>query len=250
MGNSNTMKKSLFLFACSCAVLITWPAQAAPCPQGNLQETAYMERDNDKRCEGVGAMNRDNYDFALVSFNIGRIAALSNPMKLQVPNRNNQEPTVRLRSFPKNYQLDPLALRKQGSRYQFQWDNNVIRNAQIEPESLRATAFINAGRRVYLPVLLSPNAGQYDIVLYGDRRAKITDFKILQNNQVIYSTNRQSWQPKGQIFFSWNGKTTQGKPAPQGLYQLQIKAQLEQDDAPPEPAEINITFAHDPQWLK
>jgi flagellar basal-body rod modification protein FlgD len=56
--------------------------------------------------------------------------------------------------------------------------------------------------------------------------------------------------PIGQIFFSWNGKTTQGKPAPQGLYQLQIKAQLEQDDAPPEPAEINITFAHDPQWLK
>jgi flagellar basal-body rod modification protein FlgD len=171
-------------------------------------------------------------------------------MKLQVPNRNNQEPTVRLRSFPKNYQLDPLALRKQGSRYQFQWDNNVVKNAKIQPESLRATAYINAGKLVYLPVLLSPNSGQYDIILNSDRRAKIINFKILKNKQIIYSTNRKTWQPKGQIFFSWNGKTTQGKPAPQGLYQLQIKAQLEQDDAPPEPAEINITFAHDPQWLK
>lgn len=243
------MKKSLFFLICSCALLITWPAQAAPCPKGNLQETAYMKRDNDPRCEGLGTVDKAG-SIELISFNIGRITALNNPLKLQIPNRNNQEPKVRLRSFLQNYQLDPLTLRKGGYYYQFQWDNNVIKNAQIEPDSLRATAFINKGRLVYLPVLLSPNAGQYDIVLYGDRRAKITDFKILQNNQIIYSTNRKNWQPKGQIFFSWDGKTTQGKPAPQGLYQLQIKAQLEQDDAPPQPAEINITFAHDPQWLK
>ncbi len=51
------MKKSLFWLICSCALLITWPAQAAPCPKGNLQETAYMERDKDKRCEGVGTMD-------------------------------------------------------------------------------------------------------------------------------------------------------------------------------------------------
>ena len=243
------MKKSLFLLACSYALLITWPAQAAPCPKGNLQEPAYMERDNDKRCEGLGAMDTTG-SLELVSLNIGQITSLSNPLKLQVPNRNNKEPKVSLRSFPKNYQLDPLTLRNQGSRYQFQWDNKVIKNAQIEPKTLRATAFIKAGKLIYLPVFFAPAAGQYDIILNSDRRAKITDFKILQNNQVIYSTNRKTWQPKGQIFFSWNGKTTQGKLAPQGLYQLQITAQLEQDDAPPEPAEINITFAHDPQWLK
>jgi flagellar basal-body rod modification protein FlgD len=243
------MKKSLFLLACSCAFLITWATHAAACPKGNRQETAYMERDKDKRCEGLGTMDiSDSLD--LVSLAIGQITTLSNPLKLQVPNRNNQEPKVRVRSFSQNYQLDPLALRRQGSNYQFQWENNVIKNAQIEPKTLRATAFINAGKLIYLPVFFGPNAGQYDIILNSDRRAKITDFKILQNNQVIYSTNRKNWQPKGQIFFNWNGKTTQKKPVPKGLYQLQIKAQLEQDDAPPEPAEINITFAHDPQWLK
>jgi len=245
------MKKPLLLIPfLTFFVSLNLPStQAQNCSQGNANETAYMQRENDKRCEGVGAMDIDS-SLELVSFNIGRITTLSNPLKLQVPNSKNQEPKVRLRSFPKNYQLDPLALRNQGSRYQFQWDNNVVKNAKIQPESLRATAYINAGKLVYLPVLLSPTAGQYDIILNSDRRAKITDFKILQNNQVIYSTNRKTWQPKGQIFFSWNGKTTQGKPAPKGLYQLQVKAELEQDDAPPEPAEINITFAHDPQWLK
>ncbi|MFN5514406.1 MAG: FlgD immunoglobulin-like domain containing protein, partial [Cyanobacteriota bacterium] len=159
---------------------------------------------------------------------------------------------TRLNTAIAYYQLLFLALtlRKQGSRYQFQWDNSVVKNAQIQPDSLRATASIKEGKLVYLPVLLSPTAGQYDIILNSDRRAKITHLKIVQNNQIIYSTSRKNWQPKGEIFFSWNGKTTQGKPAPQGLYQLKIEAQLEQDDAPPELANINITFAHDPQWLK
>lgn len=106
------MKKFLLLLICSGALLTTWPAQAAPCPKGNPQETAYMKRDNDPRCEGVGTMDTTG-SLELVSFNIGRITALSNPLRLQVPSRNNQEPKVRLRSFPKNYQLDPLSLRKQ-----------------------------------------------------------------------------------------------------------------------------------------
>ena len=246
------MKKSLFLLACSCAFLLTWPTQVVACPKGNLQDTAYMERDKDKRCEGVGAMDTTG-SLELFSLAIGQITTLSNPLKLQVPNRNNQEPKVRVRSFFKNYRLDPLALRKQGSNYQFQWENNVIKNAQIDPKTLGATAFIHAGKLIYLPVFFGPTAGRYDIILKSDQRAKITDFKILQNKQIIYSKNPEnlkSWRPKGQISFNWNGKTTQKKPVPKGLYQLQIKAQLEQDNKPPEPAEINITFAHDPQWLK
>jgi flagellar basal-body rod modification protein FlgD len=189
-------------------------------------------------------------NFEIVSLTVGRIATLSNPLKLQVPNRNNQSPKVRVRSFPKNYQLDPLNLNLKGSRYQFQWSDFVLKRENINPTSLRATAFVNEGQLIYLPVIFSTSAGQYDIIVNANSRAKISEFKILQNNKTIYSTSRPNFQPKGQIPFTWNGRTSNGNPAPAGLYQLRVTAQLEQDDAPPRPASINITFAHNPQWLQ
>lgn len=243
-------KTTLYLpfLALSLISLLTQPAQTQNCSKGNLQETAYMQRDNDKRCEGLGSVDRTG-SLELISLTIGQMTTLSDSLKLQVPNRNNQQPKVRVRAFPQNYQLDPIAFRTQGSRYQFQWSNEVMRAAKIDPASLRAIAFVNAERLIYLPVIFSP-APKYDIILNTNSRAKISEFKILQNNQTIYTSSRPNFQPKGQIPFTWNGRTNDGKPAPAGLYQLRITAQLERDDAPPETASINITFAHNPQWLK
>jgi flagellar basal-body rod modification protein FlgD len=174
---------------------------------------------------------------------------MTDSLKLEVPSRNNRAPKVIVRSVPKNYQLDPFTLRPQGSRYQFKWSNYVIDREDIALESLRATASISDGKLIYLPVIFN-QATTYDIVLYANVRSQIKELQILQNNEVIYETSRPNWQPKGEIFFTWDGRTSDGKLAKAGLYELRVKALLEQDDAPPRNAPINITFEHNPQWLK
>ncbi|NCR29053.1 MAG: hypothetical protein GPJ16_22210 [Microcystis aeruginosa G11-04] len=256
------MKKSfiaLNLTILSLILVSFFPIQAQNCGTGNTRYSNYIQRDNDKRCEGIIAPMKyfqSDYDgidiagsFSLISLSIGRIPGMTDSLKLEVPSRNNQEPKVRVRSVPKNYQLDPLTLRPQGSRYQFKWSNYVIDREDIALESLRATAYISDGKLIYLPVIFN-QAKTYDIVFFSDVRSQIKELQILQNNEVIYETSRPNWQPKGEIFFTWDGRTSDGKLAKAGLYELRVKALLEQDDAPPRNAPINITFEHNPQWLK
>ncbi|CCI00025.1 FlgD immunoglobulin-like domain containing protein [Microcystis aeruginosa] len=260
------MKKSFIVLNLTILSLILvsfFPIQAQNCGTGNTISSNYIQRDNDKRCEGIAPMEyfQSYYEyeseigidiagsFSLISLSIGRIREMTDSLKLEVPSRNNQEPKVRVRSVPKNYQLDPLTLRPQGSRYQFKWSNYVIDREDIALESLRATAYISEGRLIYLPVIFN-QAKTYDIVFFSDVRSQIKELQILQNNEVIYETSRPNWQPKGEIFFTWDGRTSDGKLAKAGLYELRVKALLEQDDAPPRNAPINITFEHNPQWLK
>ena len=260
------MKKSfivLNLTILSLVLVSFFPIRAQNCGTGNTRSSNYIQRDNDKRCEGIAPMEYFQSDygyqseigidiagsFSLISLSIGRIREMTDSLKLEVPSRNNQEPKVRVRSVPKNYQLDPLTLRPQGSRYQFKWSNYVIDREDIALGSLRATAYISDGRLIYLPVIFN-QAKTYDIVFFSDVRSQIKELQILQNNEVIYETSRTNWQPKGEIFFTWDGRTSDGKLARAGLYELRVKALLEQDDAPPRNAPINITFEHNPQWLK
>ena len=245
------MKKSfiaLNLTILSLILVSFFPIQAQNCGTGNTRSSNYIQRDNDKRCEGIAPIDIAG-SFSLISLSIGRIREMTDPLKLEVPSRNNRAPKVIVRSVPKNYQLDPLTLRPQGSRYQFKWSNYVIDREDIALESLRATASISDGKLIYLPVIFN-QATTYDIVLFANVRSQIKELQILQNNEVIYETSRPNWQPKGEIFFSWDGRTSDGKLAKAGLYQLRVKALLEQDDAPPRNAPINITFEHNPQWLK
>lgn len=245
------MKKSfiaLNLTILSLILVSFFPIQAQNCGTGNTRSSNYIQRDNDKRCEGIAPIDIAG-SFSLISLSIGRIREMTDSLKLEVPSRNNQEPKVRVRSVPKNYQLDPLTLRPQGSRYQFKWSNYVIDREDIALESLRATAYISEGRLIYLPVIFN-QAKTYDIVFFSNARSQIKELQILQNNEVIYETSRPNWQPKGEIFFTWDGRTSDGKLAKAGLYELRVKALLEQDDAPPRNAPINITFEHNPQWLK
>ncbi|MCE2663579.1 MAG: FlgD immunoglobulin-like domain containing protein [Microcystis sp. M53603_WE2] len=245
------MKKSfiaLNLTILSLILVSFFPIQAQNCGTGNTRSSNYIQRDNDKRCEGIAPIETAG-SFSLISLSIGRIREMTDSLKLEVPSRNNRAPKVIVRSLPKNYQLDPLTLRPQGSRYQFKWSNYVIDREDIALESLRATASISDGKLIYLPVIFNP-AKTYDIVLFANARSQIKELQILQNNEVIYETSRPNWQPKGEIFFTWDGRTSDGKLAKAGLYELRVKALLEQDDAPPRNAPINITFEHNPQWLK
>ena len=245
------MKKSFIVLNLTILSLILvsfFPIQAQNCGTGNTRSSNYIQRDNDKRCEGIAPIETAG-SFSLISLSIGRIREMTDSLKLEVPSRNNRAPKVIVRSVPKNYQLDPLTLRPQGSRYQFKWSNYVIDREDIALESLRATASISDGKLIYLPVIFNP-AKTYDIVLFANMRSQIKELQILQNNEVIYETSRPNWQPKGEIFFTWDGRTSDGKLAKAGLYELRVKALLEQDDAPPRNAPINITFEHNPQWLK
>ena len=245
------MKKSfiaLNLTILSLILVSFFPIQAQNCGTGNTRSSNYIQRDNDKRCEGIAPIDIAG-SFSLISLSIGRIREMTDSLKLEVPSRNNRAPKVIVRSVPKNYQLDPLTLRPQGSRYQFKWSNYVIDREDIALESLRATASISDGKLIYLPVIFN-QATTYDIVFFSNVRSQIKELQILQNNEVIYETSRPNWQPKGEIFFTWDGRTSDGKLAKAGLYELRVKALLEQDDAPPRNAPINITFEHNPQWLK
>ncbi|REJ40455.1 MAG: hypothetical protein DWQ54_19390 [Microcystis flos-aquae TF09] len=245
------MKKSfiaLNLTILSLILVSFFPIQAQNCGTGNTRSSNYIQRDNDKRCEGIAPIDIAG-SFSLISLSIGRIREMTDSLKLEVPSRNNRAPKVIVRSLPKNYQLDPLTLRPQGSRYQFKWSNYVIDREDIALESMRATAFISDGKLIYLPVIFN-QATTYDIVFFSNARSQIKELQILQNNEVIYETSRPNWQPKGEIFFTWDGRTSDGKLAKAGLYELRVKALLEQDDAPPRNAPINITFEHNPQWLK
>ena len=245
------MKKSFIVLNLTILSLILvsfFPIQAQNCGTGNTRSSNYIQRDNDKRCEGIAPIDIAG-SFSLISLSIGRIREMTDSLKLEVPSRNNRAPKVIVRSVPKNYQLDPLTLRPQGSRYQFKWSNYVIDREDIAIESLRATASISDGKLIYLPVIFN-QAKTYDIVLFANVRSQIKELQILQNNKVIYETSRPNWQPKGEIFFTWDGRTSDGKLAKAGLYELRVKALLEQDDAPPRNAPINITFEHNPQWLK
>lgn len=246
------MKKSFIVLNLTILSLILVslfpPIQAQNCGTGNTRSSNYIQRDNDKRCEGIAPIDIAG-SFSLISLSIGRIREMTDSLKLEVPSRNNRAPKVIVRSVPKNYQLDPLTLRPQGSRYQFKWSNYVIDREDIALESLRATASISDGKLIYLPVIFNPS-GKYDLVFFTNVRSQIKELQILQNNKVIYETSRPNWQPKGEIFFTWDGRTSDGKLAKAGLYELRVKALLEQDDAPPRNAPINITFEHNPQWLK
>jgi hypothetical protein len=251
MAGGCTMKKSFIVLNLTILSLILvsfFPIQAQNCGTGNTRSSNYIQRDNDKRCEGIAPIDIAG-SFSLISLSIGRIREMTDSLKLEVPSRNNRAPKVIVRSVPKNYQLDPLTLRPQGSRYQFKWSNYVIDREDIALESLRATASISDGKLIYLPVIFN-QAKTYDIVLFSNVRSQIKELQILQNNEVIYETSRPNWQPKGEIFFTWDGRTSDGKLAKAGLYELRVKALLEQDDAPPRNAPINITFEHNPQWLK
>ena len=193
------------------------------CQSGSSQNTAYMRRENDSRCEGIMTPNSAGADFRISSFAIGQLQPTKN-LTLKIPKiANLSEPDVLVQSSQKYYQLIPLQLKPQGQQWQFQWQNNILAEENIALNQLRTKAISD---NVLIPVRLSNNSA-YDIRIYTGDPSKTITLKIQQKNgQEIYSQTLSN-QPNEEVKFSWNGKTKQGKIAPSGRYILSVNAVLE-----------------------
>jgi len=198
-------------------------AKDQDCQPGNSQNTAYMRRENDSRCEGIMTPNSAGADFRISSFAIGQLQPTKN-LTLKIPKiANLSEPDVLVQSSQKYYQLIPLQLKPQGQQWQFQWQNNILAEENIALNQLRTKAISD---NVLIPVRLSNNSA-YDIRIYTGDPSKTITLKIQQKNgQEIYSQTLSN-QPNEEVKFSWNGKTKQGKIAPSGRYILSVNAVLE-----------------------
>jgi len=236
--------------------LILLSTHAQTCDgNGNPNSTAYIRRENDCRYEGIKAPEIQMSSFTLISLTTGFIPSNISPFKLQVPNHNDQQPKINVRSPSLNnkrsYYLDPIEpinLNKENDRFYFRWSNYVIKQEQIPLDEIYATAHIvPKSTFIYLPVIFDKPSGIYNIVLFARQRAKINTFQIKQkhkNEKIALNTSRSSFQ-KGPIIFQWDGREVEA-----GNYKLVIEAELERDNSKPQFADINITFQHDPKWLK
>jgi flagellar basal-body rod modification protein FlgD len=220
-------------------------AQDKNCQPGNSKNTAYMRRENDLRCEGIISPDATREDFFLSSFVIGQLQP-TQILTLKIPKvANLAEPTVRVQSTRKYYQLIPLQLKPQGQQWQFQWQNNILTKENIALSQLRTRAISD---NVLIPVRLSNNSA-YDIRIYTGDPSKTITFKIQQKNgQEIYSQTVNN-QPNKEVKFLWNGKTNQGKIVPPGRYILSINAVLETNNGD-QTKTLTQQFEHNPAWLK
>jgi flagellar basal-body rod modification protein FlgD len=220
-------------------------AKDQDCQPGNSQNTAYMRRENDSRCEGIMTPNSAGADFRISSFAIGQLQPTKN-LILKVPKiANLSEPDVLVQSSQKYYQLIPLQLKPQGQQWQFQWQNNILAAENIALNQLRTRAISD---NVLIPVRLSNNSA-YDIRIYTGDPSKTITFKIQQKNgQEIYSQTVSN-RPNKEVKFLWNGKTNQGKIVPPGRYILSINAVLETNNGD-QTRTLTQQFEHNPAWLK
>jgi hypothetical protein len=225
-------------------------AQDKNCQPGNSQNTAYMRRENDSRCEGIMTPNSVGADFRISSFAIGQLQPTEN-LTLTIPKvANLSKPDVLVQSTQKYYQLIPLQLKllqlnPQDQEWQFQWKNNILAAENIALNQLRTRAISD---NVLIPVRLSNNSA-YDIRIYTGDPSKTITLKIKQKNgQEIYSQTVSN-QPNKEVKFSWKGKTNQGKIVPPGRYILSINAVLETNNGD-QTRNLTQQFEHNPAWLK
>jgi hypothetical protein len=229
---------------------VATPLLAQPCDPGNANSTAYIQRNDDLRCEGILANPASRTKLELVSFTAGRwpqTTRANATLELQIPGPPDQTPTLRILSRANQYyQLDPLELAYGNGYHQFQWSNQVLKTEGIGLGSLEALATIRPGSQpIYQPVILDQTTGTYTFVLYSPNRAKINTFKIFRGNRPILYQFRHSFQPAGPLTFTWNARSAQA-----GRYRLEVEAEIEQANGLPEPDSLVISFDHDPDWLQ
>lgn len=227
----------------TCLLIFSFsPLTAEACPtEGNPESLAYMRRDNN-RCEGIKPVDAGG-NFNLISFVTRRISSFTDNLSLLVPRISNTTPNISVRSLGKNYQLDNISLVSGQTNFTFNWSTRILKAANIPANSLRALASVGSPV-IYVPVILGQPSGQYEIVFYSSQTAKFTTFEITRNSQVIYRNPRNTPQ-RGEVVFNWDGRN-----APAGRYQLRVVAELEQYGRPPEPVNRQITFEHNPNWLR
>lgn len=234
--------------------------QPQACKPGSARNTAYMQRDGDKRCEGITTPQASLPDFGLSSLSIGQLQDSPN-LALTIPKAPRlSQPKVRIQAITpstkpnvanrdKYYQLDPLALKDGGQQWQFQWTNAILSQENIPLTKLRGIAQAEPGN-IILPIRFS-SSPTYDLRIYTGNRTKTITFRIIDSKNVtVYSSKPKTNQPGTEVAFSWDGRTTQNKPAPAGRYTLRLDAEVERPNVPADRRQDTRQFEHNPAWLK
>jgi hypothetical protein len=237
--------------------------QAQACQKDkNQKNSAYMERDGDKRCEGIITPQASLPDFGLSAFSIGQVQENNRELTLTltVPKSPRlSEPKVQIKAITpatmpngaikdKQYRLEPLALTAEEKQWKFKWSNAVLRAENIQPDKLRSLAQAEPGS-IFLPVRFSPST-TYDLLIYTGNNTKTITLKILDSrgNQVYIATKTD--QSGTEVPFTWNGRNAQKKPSSAGRYTLQVEADIERSNAPSERRKSSRQFEHNPAWLQ
>lgn len=222
--------------------------QAENCKLGNTNNPDYMRRSNDDRCEGIIKTESVDNQFDIVSFVIGQLQP-TKKLTIQIPKIPNLgEPTVVIQSTVKPYQLKPLKLKDTGNQWQFRWTDEVIKKANISPNTLRSIASTD---NIIIPVRLSePTTPVYDIRIYTGGRVKEITLKIqTSNGNEIYSKTLNDY-PGDEVKFTWDGKNKQGDKVSAGRYTIKVDAKVERKNDTPAKWHITRQFEHNPQWLE
>jgi hypothetical protein len=200
--------------------------------------TAYRFRPKDDRCEGTRSNQVGGRGLSLAGFYIGQLEpkATTNDLSLRVPRiQGKPQPKIFLNAHKGNYQLEPQRLRAGSEFYDFQWGKGVLERSQVPIPRLRARAYLEQAQRIYLPVILGPSR-QYTIVIYASTLTPLKRFEIRQKERVIKQFPTGTVDREETV--SWDGQ------APAGEYQLVVE--------PKDPGlgQINLTFRHNPRWLR
>lgn len=224
--------------ASSILLLVAAPTavDAQPCPRGNPSKTTYLFRSDLNRCEGTRSTPVAG-GLSLAGITIGQpLIDGRSRLQLRVPRiSGTAQPDVSLNSRNGNYQMKPIQLIPETGFYGFHWGSGVLTGAGIPLASLTGKAVIPTSPMLHVPVIFTA-ARQYTFHLYASEPMPLKTIEIRRENRVLhrYTLHRID----GELRLQWGGD------APAGLYQLVVQ-----------PADrrlrpINITFQHDPAWLR
>lgn len=221
----------------------TWMTPVHACPTNVSDTLAYQRRNNPRRCEGINRQGVSG-SFGLVSFATSTLRHYPTQLSLQIP-QMGPNPNLRVRSFGRRYQLDDLTLQRSQNQnwYQINLNTNVLQNANVAAESLRAIAHLPGSQPVYVPVIIQSSAASYDLVFYSPSRTVIHSLEISRNNQVVHRDSRPNPRD-GEIRFTWDARNQ-----PAGLYRLHVEAEIQQRGQRPQRVTRIFALHHDPAWL-
>jgi flagellar basal-body rod modification protein FlgD len=222
----------------------TWITPVQACPTNVSDTLAYQRRDKDdepSRCEGITRQGVSG-SFGLVSFATSTLRRYPDELSLQIP-QVGPSPNLRVRSFGRRYQLDSVELELSEDRYQIDLPTNILRNANVAAESLRAIAHLPGSQPVYVPVIIQSSASSYDLVFYSPSRTVIHSLEISRNNQVVHRDSRPNPRD-GEIRFTWDAGNQ-----PAGRYRLHVEAEIQQRGQRLQRVTRIFALHHNPDWL-
>ncbi|MGC9502745.1 hypothetical protein [Baaleninema sp.] len=150
-------------------------AAANPCPSNLSDPLAYQRHHNPDRCEGIRRQNISS-SFSWVSFATSNLRRYGSTLRLKLP-EVGENPTLTVRAYSRRYQLDPLEFQPRGDWYEFSLQTDILQQAHVAPESLRAIASLPGSQPIYVPVVIDSPSPRYNFVFYSPSRAIVRSFE-------------------------------------------------------------------------